>query len=159
MLAARIQKPIIGRANLEVAVVASVFCYGSLMCPDIMAAVCRTEYVSEPALLNNHKRFAVYGEQYPAAIAFVGGVLEGVIYHEVSDSALSRLDAFEGECYQRVGVTVVDGSGQTKVAQCYIFKSRFNAMIAPWDWDFQYFLDHGKAHFMRDYMGRRGVAR
>lgn len=111
--------------------VASVFCYGSLMCPDIMTAVCRTEYVSEPSLLNNHKRFAVYGEQYPAAIAFVGGVLEGVIYHGVSDSALSKLDAFEGEFYQRVGVTVVDGSAQSKVAQCYILKSQFSAIIAP----------------------------
>ncbi|MFU2488062.1 gamma-glutamylcyclotransferase family protein [Thauera sp. WH-1] len=129
------------------------FTYGSLMCEDIMAAVCGAHAAYRPATLQGHRRHAVVGVAYPGMVPNADHRVQGVLYLELPDSAWPRLDAFEGEEYERRIVTVETDGGAHAQAWTYVFRPRFAHRLAPADWDFDHFLRVGKARFMADYVG------
>jgi gamma-glutamylcyclotransferase (GGCT)/AIG2-like uncharacterized protein YtfP len=127
------------------------FAYGSLMCPDIMARVCGHDLAGEPAELAGHVRHPVAGEDYPGVVAAPSGSVAGILYRGLDADALARLDAFEGEMYERVPVQVNPVGGQSVTAWCYIFLDR--ARLLTGDWDHAAFLAEGKARFLARYLG------
>lgn len=133
--------------------VETIFTYGSLMCPDIMSAVTGLALVGEPATLHGYRRYAVRGEHYPGAVAESGYSVQGVVYSGVSSDALRRLNAFEGECYQRTPITLFAADGSLVEAHSYLWREALRHQLAPWDWSFSHFLSKGKAEFMARYVG------
>ena len=129
------------------------FTYGSLMCEDIMAAVCGARPDHRPATLRGHRRHAVVGVAYPGIVPNADHRVRGVLYLDLPDSAWPRLDAFEGEEYERRLVEVEADEGTRTRAWTYVFRPRFAHRLAPADWDFEHFLRDGKARFMSDYVG------
>jgi len=136
---------------------ANVFTYGSLMCADIMAAVCGENSTFENGVLAGYRRYAVQGEDYPgmvpAAIAKERPEVVGIVYRDVSDEGLRRLDVFEGDYYQRRSVRVQLADGEFIAAEAYIFRLQFRDLLADWPWDFEHFLASGKARFSGAYLG------
>lgn len=130
-----------------------VFTYGSLMCADIMSAVSGVNTVPESALLGNYRRYAVLSEDYPALIAEAGAQTPGLLYRNISDEALRRLDVFEGDYYQRCERVVALLDGRQVRAQTYVFRTDYRHLVADWSWSFEHFLNVGKAKFESAYLG------
>lgn len=130
------------------------FTYGSLMCEDIMSAVCGTPCTRHaPATLAEHRRHPVIGQHYPGMVPAPGSAVRGVLYLDLPSSAWPRLDAFEGEEYTRERVTVTLADGRSVTAWTYVFKPQYASRLVAGDWDFEHFLLHGKARFEAAYLG------
>ena len=129
------------------------FTYGSLMWADIMARVCGHEFASEPASLADHRRHPVRGQDYPGLRTAPGGRVPGSLYLDVTPAAWARLDAFEGEEYERVDVVVTLADGRSLPAQVYRFRAAFADRLLPGDWDAEAFEHEGRQRFITRYMG------
>lgn len=132
---------------------AIVFTYGSLMCDDIMAGVTGLDLPSDAAVIANFARYALRGEAFPAMVAEDLARVDGRLYYDVDESALACLDVFEGDCYQRCTVSVRKSNGTILEADTYVLCDQYHSLLADWDWDFDYFLAHGKMDFTRRYLG------
>lgn len=126
-----------------------VFTYGSLMCADIMSAVCGYPLSGQPADINGYRRLSVKAELYPGMIPDPGCAVVGVLYDGVTMSALARLDAFEGDYYRRECLVVTDRQGERSGAYAYVFRRRFYHLLSDREWCFDTFQKNGKARFQR----------
>jgi gamma-glutamylcyclotransferase (GGCT)/AIG2-like uncharacterized protein YtfP len=129
------------------------FTYGSLMWADIMARVCGHEFASEPASLAGHRRHPVHGEDYPGLCCEPGSCVTGRLYRDVDAAAWERLDAFEGQQYERADVAVALSDGSTVQAQVYRFRAEFAGRLLAGDWDAAAFEREGRQRFMARYVG------
>jgi len=130
-----------------------LFTYGTLMCEDIMRNVAGCRLSNTHAVLREYRRYKVKGEVYPALVAGAGGMVEGIVYHDVPESAWLRLDRFEGEMYERRFVKVALADGRTETAYAYIIRKGFETRLDSIEWDFESFLRSGKTSFETDYAG------
>jgi gamma-glutamylcyclotransferase (GGCT)/AIG2-like uncharacterized protein YtfP len=133
--------------------VKNLFAYGTLMCDDIMRSVAGCALSQTYAVLRSYRRYAVKGEVYPALAASEGGLVKGVVYHDIPDTAWLRLDRFEGAMYARRFVNVVLADGRTESVYTYIIRPEFEGRLESTEWDFGAFLRTGKAAFETDYPG------
>jgi gamma-glutamylcyclotransferase (GGCT)/AIG2-like uncharacterized protein YtfP len=111
---------------------AHVFTYGSLMFPEVWSLVVRGDYRSTQATLHGHTRFAIDGETYPGMVTVPDGRVTGVLYLDVGDDDLARLDVFEGDDYRRINATVVDPDGASHVAETYLYLPTDRLLASPW---------------------------
>ena len=130
-----------------------LFAYGTLMCDDIMRNVAGCSLSHTRGVLRGHRRHAVKGEVYPALVSEEGGLVEGIVYHDIPDAAWLRLDRFEGEMYERCSVNVVLADGRNEVVYTYVIRPEFEGRLDPKDWDFETFLRSGKSPFETAYPG------
>jgi gamma-glutamylcyclotransferase (GGCT)/AIG2-like uncharacterized protein YtfP len=130
-----------------------LFTYGSLMCEDIMAYVAGEQLRATPALLPGFHRFLVKDEHYPGVVPDPTGTVTGLVYHTISLQGWSRLDAFEGEMYDRLPVTVRLGNHTEAQVFCYVFRPRFSHRLTATEWDYAAFLQNGKELFKSRYRG------
>jgi gamma-glutamylcyclotransferase (GGCT)/AIG2-like uncharacterized protein YtfP len=129
------------------------FTYGSLMWADIMARVCGREFASEPASLAGHSRHPVRGEDYPGLRPAAEGIVPGRLYRDIDAAAWARLDAFEGDEYERVDVIVTLADGSRLPAQVYRFRGDAAARLLPGAWDVEAFEREGRERFLARYVG------
>ena len=135
----------------------TLFAYGSLMCADIMQQVCGQILPGEHAVLPDYQRLRVLGEEYPAIIHCTGSQVEGRLYRGLCAAAWQRLDAFEGEMYQRLEVRLLT-AGRHELSQAYVIHPRYRDQLDDQAWDFAHFLRHGKARFQQRYCGFQDLA-
>jgi len=129
------------------------FAYGTLMAEDIMLAVTGHRFSRTPGFLRDYRRRAVKGEVYPGLIPERGGVVQGIVYRGLPDTAWAFLNAFEGEMYQRqiVGVNLADSTFIE--AYTYVVRPGFENRLDSSEWDFEKFLQSGKKIFETHYPG------
>lgn len=147
------------------------FFYGTLMHPKVLSRVIdgktsststSTEGADEntsitkgriyvPAVLADHARHKVRGVDYPAVVPEPGSSVRGVLVENLSDAAVSRLDSFEGDEYERREVHVQtvpaeqlpgassssESGARTISCQTYIWLDP--AQLLPEEWDFETF--------------------
>jgi gamma-glutamylcyclotransferase (GGCT)/AIG2-like uncharacterized protein YtfP len=135
-----------------------LFAYGTLMCGDIFHAVTGRRLPAVSATLMNYQRLRVRGEHYPAIRVQPGGQVEGILYRQVSRQLWRRLDQFEGSLYRRCSIVVRLAGGHTVTAYTYVIRPRSAQRLLPLEWDFDTFLEQGKAHFLQHYRGFSNVA-
>ena len=112
----------------------NVFTYGTLMFPEVMEAVVGECCSAAPAKGEGLRRTRLKGKDYPAVHLCSGSVVEGVLFREVPESAVARLDYFEGDEYVRQRVWVETEQGGEE-AWCYVLPEENAGLIedAPWD--------------------------
>lgn len=115
---------------------AHVFTYGTLLVAEVMEAVAGGCFASVPARLDGYERVCVRDAVYPGARAMAGTAIDGVLWLDVIDEALLRLDRFEGEMYERCRVTVATADGP-RDAQAYVVAPAHQHLLdrEPWDLD------------------------
>jgi gamma-glutamylcyclotransferase (GGCT)/AIG2-like uncharacterized protein YtfP len=115
---------------------ANVFTYGTLLVAEVMEAVAGARPASVPARLDGYERVCVRGAIYPGARAAASAAIDGVLWLDVGDDALARLDRFEGEMYERRDVRVATADG-ARAAQVYVVPPAHEHLLedAPWDLD------------------------
>jgi gamma-glutamylcyclotransferase (GGCT)/AIG2-like uncharacterized protein YtfP len=129
------------------------FTYGSLMCEDIMSAVCGAQSRFVAAVLDGYRRQPVVGQAYPGMVPAAGAAVPGVLYLDLPESAWPRLDRFEGEEYERRQVVVRLDDGRAETGWTYVFRPEYAGRLVEGEWDFERFLATGKARFTARYVG------
>jgi len=135
----------------------NLFTYGSLMCDDIMLQVSGENPRHQKARLNGFFCSQMHGETYPGICPDVEHIVQGVVYFNVNQSALARLDSFEGEYYQRNEITVLCSPQGEIVATAYIIKPQYNHLLTGKLWSYDEFLRHGKKAFEANYVGFKKI--
>jgi gamma-glutamylcyclotransferase (GGCT)/AIG2-like uncharacterized protein YtfP len=130
-----------------------LFAYGTLMEESIFSRVAGTIRPAAPASAQGWVRRRVRGEVYPAIAPQAGGVVNGVVYFDLPLEAWARLDAFEGEMYERSRLTVRGGDGREWEAFSYVAKPECRHLLGEDDWSFEEFLARDFPGFVSDYRG------
>ncbi len=132
----------------------NVFTYGSLMFDQVWRRVVSGSYRRAEAALAGHHRRAVRGETYPGVIAAPGGSVEGVVYFDVTESDLARLDDFEGDPYERRSVMLAV-AGEPIPAEVYLIRDP--ELLESDSWDVAGFERSGIFEFLANYCAPRGL--
>ena len=109
-----------------------VFTYGSLMFPRVWSLVVAGRYRSVVGSLDGHARFAVDEQDYPGMVLRSDASVEGVLYLDVDDADLDRLDRFEGDDYRRASVDVATPEG-TMRCETYVYLRPERLLAESWD--------------------------
>ena len=136
-----------------------VFTYGSLMFPEVWEKVITGTYESTKGTLYGYRRRSLNGESYP--VVFEGTPTErvaGLVYLNVSDEDIARLDIFEGVYYERNSVEIALHDGKKITAQVYVLKTDFYEKVDDRPWDVEQFKLVGLARFLDSYQGFEHVS-
>jgi gamma-glutamylcyclotransferase (GGCT)/AIG2-like uncharacterized protein YtfP len=130
-----------------------IFTYGTLMIPEVMYAVTTREFRFKNAILRGYARFTVKGEFYPGIIPVTDAVTEGIIYFDVDELSLARLDAFEGDLYQRTALLAEMDGGKIFNAEAYVVKPKFRNHLSSSEWNVTTFAQKHLGAFLETYSG------
>jgi len=118
-----------------------------------MYAVTTREFRFKDAILRGYARFTVKGESYPGIIPATDAVTEGVIYFDVDESSLERLDAFEGDLYQRTPIMAEMEGGEILNAEAYVVKPKFRNHLSSSEWNMKEFAQKHLEAFLETFSG------
>jgi gamma-glutamylcyclotransferase (GGCT)/AIG2-like uncharacterized protein YtfP len=130
-----------------------IFTYGTLMIPDVMYAVTTREFRFKNAILRGYASFTVKGESYPGIIPATDAFTQGIIYFDVDELSLERLDAFEGDLYQRTPVPAEMEGGEIFNAEAYVIKPKFRNHLSSLEWNMEEFAQRHLEAFLETYSG------
>ncbi len=86
-----------------------LFCYGTLVYPQVMARITGRWWVPVPVRLPDYAAYHLRGVPYPGLVAEAGAQTEGVLYEDLTRHHLRLLDRYEGAWYRRRLVRLADG--------------------------------------------------
>jgi gamma-glutamylcyclotransferase (GGCT)/AIG2-like uncharacterized protein YtfP len=118
-----------------------------------MYAVTTREFRFKNAILRDYARFTVKGEFYPGIIRATDMVTEGIIYFEVDKLSLERLDAFEGDLYQRTPVWVETEKEEILNAETYVIRPEYRGYLSSKEWNVKEFVQKHLEAFLHTYQG------
>ncbi len=130
-----------------------LFVYGSLMIPSVLQTVTGRSFSRAQARLDGYIRYRLRGVSYPGITPRVGAVTEGVLLYGVDPVSLARLDAFEGELYERVTVSVTGANGFNGKAGAYVVRPPFQDRLSREPWDLYRFEEKELQHFLLSHPG------
>ena len=125
----------------------NVFTYGSLMYPEVFRPVALANPQCLRARLDGWSRHAIRARTYPAAVPATGAGIEGVLWMGLDEDAMTRLDRFEGDEYERQQVLVTLPGGDRVDAQVYRWLDVTS--LLPGDWSSDDFERHHLLDFFR----------
>ena len=131
----------------------NIFTYGTLMIPEVMHAVTTREFRNRDAILRGYARFTVKGESYPGIIPVTDAVTRGIVYFDVDELSLERLDAFEGDLYQRTPILAEIKGGEILNAEAYVIKPQFGGYLSSKEWSAKEFVQKYLKAFLETYSG------
>ncbi len=117
----------------------TLFAYGTLVFPEIWRRVTGDTEArrSESATLDGFARLRVRDALFPGIVAQKPAPpVSGVVYFDLDEDLLTRLDAYEDSFYERVTVeAILDDSGEPVSCQTYIVPAYLRAKVLtdePW---------------------------
>jgi gamma-glutamylcyclotransferase (GGCT)/AIG2-like uncharacterized protein YtfP len=131
----------------------NIFTYGSLMFSEVWNKVVQGNYYSSSATLQGYRRFCIRNESYPGLRkANSYDKVNGIVYHDIDNQDLMRLDAFEGGCYERLPVTVDLGNSKIK-SHVYLIRDQYLFLATEKQWDPEDFYKKSIGDFVATYTG------
>jgi gamma-glutamylcyclotransferase (GGCT)/AIG2-like uncharacterized protein YtfP len=130
----------------------NLFVYGTLMLPEIWHKITKEDRFNDKALLSGFFRSKLNGEVYPGIHKKNGCFVNGVIYYDVSNLAIKKLDIFEGERYRRIRINV-NVKNRSIQADTYELSTNFHHLLTGEEWNLEEFIRSGNDHFMKNYFG------
>ena len=131
-----------------------LFTYGTLMFDQVWSRLINHEYRKAEGILHGFTRKAVINEHYPVIYPNEpSDTVEGILYFNLKDSDIGRLDDFEGEFYRRQQETIVIPGGTGISAEVYVLKDRYRHIASDDGWDPKSFLQQGLDQFSKNYFG------
>lgn len=130
----------------------NIFTYGTLMSEEIWNNVVIAKYKFDKAKLSGFGKKKLKDREYPGLIRCEGSITDGVIYYDVAEEDVNRLDKFEGEEYERVKV-IVEKDSDAIEAFTYLYKNEFSENILRLEWSYDDFLKNGFESFRNKYKG------
>jgi gamma-glutamylcyclotransferase (GGCT)/AIG2-like uncharacterized protein YtfP len=132
-----------------------LFTYGTLMFPEVWQAVVGRPFATIAGKVSGYALYRVRDAAFPGMIATTTAApVAGIVYLEVDDEAVARLDRFEDDFYQRYTVPVVCDDGRLREADTYVVPETRRAELTDEPWTYQAFAESGDlAHFIARYKG------
>ena len=118
-----------------------------------MCAVTTREFRFIDVILRGYARFMVKGASYPGIIQVTDAITEGIIYFDVDELSLERLDEFEGDLYQRIPIQAETERGKILNAATYVIKPEYRDYLSLQKWDVEEFVQNSLAAFLNTYQG------
>lgn len=125
-----------------------LFCYGTLLFPEIMYRVSGTRFEGVEAVLEDHACYVLKRRPFPGMIPERGGVTAGVVYTGIGTRHLQRLDAYEGELYVRRRVCVSSREGRPLQAWTYLVAPARRALLSGTRWRRAAFEQQHLRHYL-----------
>lgn len=114
----------------------TLFTYGTLIVPALFVKVSGEARPQVPARLVGYRCGRVRRQPFPGIVPQEAATTEGVVYQDVSQAQLRRIDAFEDDYYERTPVEVETiADGQVIEAQTYIVAPRYRHLVTAEAWD------------------------
>ena len=126
----------------------NLFVYGTLLLPKIMEAVTGSSYESIPATLEGYRRLRLKNEVFPGIIADPEAYTKGKLYLGVEARSLRRLDAFEGDLFERRLLSVTAENGERCQAYVYLVPDRNSNQLENEPWSLKIFRQDDYETFM-----------
>jgi len=138
-----------------------VFAYGTLMFPEVWQAVVGRPFAIVRGQAAGFEIFRVRDALYPGITAGrLTDAVHGVVYLDVDDDSVSRLDRFEDDFYRRLSIVVTCGDGvtcddgQRRDAQAYVVPAEQRDVLTAEPWNGDDFVARGDlARFMAGFAG------
>ena len=118
-----------------------------------MHAVTARHFRSQKAILRDYARFRVKGESYPGIIPVTDAITQGIVYFNVNEFSLERLDTFEGDLYERTRIRVETEKKEILNAQAYVVQSKYLGYLSRKAWDVKEFIKKDLEMFLMTYSG------
>jgi gamma-glutamylcyclotransferase (GGCT)/AIG2-like uncharacterized protein YtfP len=106
-----------------------LFVYGTLQFPEVLHALLGRVPPMRPAVLPGWRAAALPGRVYPGLVAAPAKEVPGCILADLRPAELTILDAFEGDAYDRITVTLADG----RPAAAYRWLDPDDVEASDWD--------------------------
>lgn len=132
-----------------------VFTYGTLMFPEVWRAVVGRPFETVEGAAAGYSIFRVQGAVFPGIIAAADECsVRGVVFLEVDDASLARLDRFEDDFYERKSLLINCDDGLRRAADAYVVPSRNQAVLTNEPWNRDAFVESGGLqHFINRFQG------
>jgi len=137
-----------------------VFTYGTLMFPEVWRAVVGREFEIAEGSAAGFAIFRVRDAVFPGiAPAGYESTVRGVVYLDVDDGSLQRLDAFEDDFYERRSIAVNCENGRRLEAEAYVVPEANRHVLTdePWERD-QLVKTGGLQRFIERFAGFGRIA-
>jgi gamma-glutamylcyclotransferase (GGCT)/AIG2-like uncharacterized protein YtfP len=131
----------------------NIFAYGTLMISAVMYAVTSRHFPLQKAILKGYARFTVKGESFPGIVPVTDKSTEGILYFNVDEPSLERLDIFEGDLYQRTPILVETEGEEILNAETYVIKPEYRDYLSSKGWDVNKFTKTYLETFLESYQG------
>jgi gamma-glutamylcyclotransferase (GGCT)/AIG2-like uncharacterized protein YtfP len=136
-----------------------IFTYGTLMFPEVWRAVAGREF---PSIAGSVREFAAYRVRdavYPGIVASgVRETVRGVLYFDVSEAAVARLDRFEDDFYVRQTLAIACDDGVKRQADAFIVPAKHRDVLTDEPWTRESFIaGGGLEEFVSRFAGFRRI--
>jgi gamma-glutamylcyclotransferase (GGCT)/AIG2-like uncharacterized protein YtfP len=122
----------------------NVFTYGTLMFPEVWRAVAGREFPNVGGTAGGYAVYRVERAQFPGIVAAGGDEsVRGVVYLDVDDVALARLDRFEDDFYERQALWIDCDDGQRRAAETYVVPPQNRSVLTDEVWNGDDFVAAG----------------
>lgn len=118
-----------------------------------MYAITARHFRSQKAILKGYARFTIKGESFPGIIPVTDKSTEGILYFNVDEPSLERLDIFEGDLYQRTPIQAETQGGKILNAETYVIKPEHRDYLSLQKWDVEEFVQNSLEAFLNTYQG------
>lgn len=116
----------------------SVFTYGTLQFSEVMQAVTGLQLKSIPATLVGYQRYKIKERTFPGLIKKDGVKTDGMLFRDLDESTIERLDLFEDVMYQRCFVDV-QVNGKIEQAFVYVTQKEYEDCLLNQEWSLEEF--------------------
>jgi len=113
----------------------NVFVSGPLMFRDLVKAVTGKTFQVRHGLLRGHVQFFLRDEGQAAMIPFPDHIVTGVVYLDVDEESLRKIDAFQGARFTRQEVSIEAENGEWYEADAYEIKTGHKKLLTAREWD------------------------
>ncbi|NOG60727.1 MAG: gamma-glutamylcyclotransferase [Proteobacteria bacterium] len=112
----------------------SVFTYGTLQVPVVMHAVTGKELKPVAATLVGYQCFKFREKTFPGIIKNSTCTIDGMLYRNIDQQTLERIDQFEDVAYERCMLDVQVGD-KTEQAFVYVTRDEYRKWLSDEEWD------------------------
>lgn len=132
-----------------------VFTYGSLMFPEVWSVVVAREFHTIAGTASGYAIYRVRDAVFPAIVAAGNeSVVRGLLYLDVDDESIARLDRFEDDFYDRLELLVDCADGKDRAAGAYVVAPKNRHVITAEPWSAEWFVSSGGlADFIARFQG------
>jgi gamma-glutamylcyclotransferase (GGCT)/AIG2-like uncharacterized protein YtfP len=132
-----------------------VFTYGTLMFPQVWEAVVGRKYVSIKGSATGYAIFCVRDAVFPGILAASEqDAVRGVVYLDVDQASLARLDLFEDDFYRRETLWIDCDDGERRAADAYVVPGDMRDILTDKTWRPEEFVASGGLdYFVRRFQG------
>jgi len=118
------------------------------MIPRVFCSLIANQKRCSAATLHGYKRTRIQGADYPAIKPSEGGLVSGMVWHDINADEFDVLDQFESIAYSRQSVEVELDQDQTVECKTYVYRPEFYHCLIDEPWSLEEFERFHLASFL-----------